>query len=272
MSITPTTSTRTGDAFRSVRRTVFYTGLAALLIGITASVDVLFADSALPDRTVRAVSGDSVEITGEVSSLAPDHPPRLQVIVSPQEKTGAVSVAQISSSRRFFSGATTWTIRLNVAPETAPTTFRITVTMPEQPHEPTQNWTLTTFASAEAMERASGSFFLSKLGVNPLYAAFCSLAVAGLAALIFFLAPFLFSRSLKQAGYLRVFHTKTAGDDTLLYCIDPAHDISSGRTYTVLSASGQALGVAEMIEQGRRHCIFLLRATRARAGCLISLR
>ena len=121
MSITPTTSTRTGDAFRNVRRNVFYAGLAALLIGITASVDVLFADSALPDRTVRAVSGDSVEITGEVSSLAPDHPPRLQVSVSPQEKTGAVSVAQISSSRRFFSGATVWTVRLNIAPETAPT-------------------------------------------------------------------------------------------------------------------------------------------------------
>lgn len=272
MTHAPASRTTSGDAFRSLRRTVFYAGLAALIIGIAASVDALFSYSSVPARTICAAPGDSFELSGEAVGLPVERPPRLEVAVTPQEAASSIAISQVTSAKLFFTGSTSWSVRMALLPPPSREVLKVSVTLLDLPHEPAQIWTLRTYPSSGELQKDSGSVFLSRLRIDPLTASFCSLAVAGCALLFFFLSPLFFGKRLKEAGYLRVFHAKASGDDTLLYCIDPARDVQSDRAYTVLSASGQALGLAEMTEQGRRHCVFRLRAARARAGCLISLR
>lgn len=264
--------TTAGDAFRSVRRTVFYAGLAALIVGMAASADALLSYSSIPARTICAAPGDSFELSGEAVGLPVERPPRLEVAVTPQEAASSIAISQVSSVKLFFTDATAWTVRMALLPPPSRDVLKVSVTLLDLPHQPAQIWTLRTYPTEGELQSASGSLCLSKLRVDPLTASFCSLAFGSSALLFFFLSPLFFGKRLKEAGYLRVFHAKADGDDTLLYCIDPAGDVRVDRAYTVLSATGQALGLAEITEQGRRHCVFRLRAARARAGCLISLR
>ena len=69
--------TTAGDAFRSVRRTVFYAGLAALIVGMAASADALLSYSSIPARTICAAPGDSFELSGEAVGLPVERPPSL---------------------------------------------------------------------------------------------------------------------------------------------------------------------------------------------------
>ena len=118
------------------------------------------------------------------------------------------------------------------------------------------------------MQEASPSLLVSKLGIDPLPAAFACLISALLLALLY---PALYF--IDRSGCLRVFHARTSGPDTLLYCVQPVRDAPvRGTAYRVLSATGQLLGMAVLADSGRRHCVFRLHAARARAGCIVAVK
>ena len=105
-----------------------------------------------------------------------------------------------------------------------------------------------------------------------MWSAIACLLFSSLLAILYPMLGFFDRRALATNGYLRVFHAKTDGDDTLLYCVHPKDDITLKlESYRVLSATGQLLGLAMLIEKGRRHCVFRLHTVQARAGCLIAI-
>ena len=105
-----------------------------------------------------------------------------------------------------------------------------------------------------------------------MWSAIACLLFSSLLAILYPVLGFFDRRALATNGYLRVFHAKTDGDDTLLYCVHPKDDITLKlESYRVLSATGQLLGLAMLIEKGRRHCVFRLHTAQARAGCLIAI-
>ena len=74
------------------------------------------------------------------------------------------------------------------------------------------------------MQEASPSLLVSKLGIDPLPAAFACLISALLLALLYPALHFIDRRTLARSGCLRVFHARTSGPDTLLYCVQPVRD------------------------------------------------
>ena len=74
------------------------------------------------------------------------------------------------------------------------------------------------------MQEASPSLLVSKLGIDPLPATFACLISALLLALLYPALYFIDRRTLARSGCLRVFHARTSGPDTLLYCVQPVRD------------------------------------------------
>lgn len=106
---------------------------------------------------------------------------------------------------------------------------------------------------------------------EPLNAAFAALIVAATACLLYFGLIYFGSAWLAKRGFLRVYHTRQEGDDTMLYCIDPQASLNEAQTYPVLSAAGKLMGTAEVTSRGARYCILKLTAAQARTGCLVAL-
>ena len=151
--------------------------------------------------------------------------------------------------------------------------FKADISFPDLHHEASQSWQIEAWPDRTSMQEASPSLLVSKLGIDPLPAAFACLISALLLALLYPALYFIDRRTLARSGCLRVFHARTSGPDTLLYCVQPVRDAPvRGTAYRVLSATGQLLGMAVLADSGRRHCVFRLHAARARAGCIVAVK
>ena len=125
--------------------------------------------------------------------------------------------------------------------------------------------------NAAAVRANSSSFLMRIWGWEPLNAAFAALIVAATACLLYFGLIYFGSAWLAKRGFVRVYHTRQEGDDTMLYCIDPQSSLNEAQTYPVLSAVGKLMGTAEVTSRGARYCILKLTAAQARTGCLVAL-
>lgn len=135
----------------------------------------------------------------------------------------------------------------------------------------TDPWTVYVHADKRAMQKASLSYLESFFGLDPLNVTVTSLGLFLFSLLAGFLSHLGLQKLFAKQGYLRVFHTKEEGNDTLLYCIDEGRTLADAARYPILTATGHLLGFATVLERGRQHCILRLQASHATTGCLIGV-
>lgn len=253
-----------------LRRTIPFFLLFALGIGTLASIDALHTALTTPEHEISLAAGDSAELSGSLSHLSSQFPPRIRVDVTPE--TPRLTISKITTSPALLTSDTNWHATLTLADDAVRKTLNLEVTFPDLPHQPPELWTLQTYPSATALHHDSRSVFLSVLHVEPLKIAFSCLFFATLLTGLYPALTLWERKTLVKKGFLRVFHARDEGDDTLLYCVYAKDDVRLlNDSYRVVSATGQLLGLAILTEKGRRHCVFRLRTARARAGCLIAI-
>ena len=245
--------------------------LPILALGTFASIDALQTQMRLPEHALFMSTGDTVELTGVIRAPLPSAPPARRLTISPDSVP--VTLSGVTTSQRTLSDDTVWRAKLTLGEVPAHLAFKADISFPDLHHEASQSWQIEAWPDRTSMQEASPSLLVSKLGIDPLPAAFACLISALLLALLYPALYFIDRRTLARSGCLRVFHARTSGPDTLLYCVQPVRDAPvRGTAYRVLSATGQLLGMAVLADSGRRHCVFRLHAARARAGCIVAVK
>ena len=243
--------------------------LPILALGTFASIDALQTQMRLPEHALFMSTGDTVELTGVIRAPLPSAPPARRLTISPDSVP--VTLSGVTTSQRTLSDDTVWRAKLTLGEVPAHLAFKADISFPDLHHEASQSWQIEAWPDRTSMQEASPSLLVSKLGIDPLPAAFACLISALLLALLYPALYFIDRRTLARSGCLRVFHARTSGPDTLLYCVQPVRDAPvRGTAYRVLSATGQLLGMAVLADSGRRHCVFRLHAARARADCIVA--
>lgn len=245
--------------------------LPILALGTFASIDALQTQMRLPEHALFMSTGDTVELTGVIRAPLPSAPPARRLTISPDSVP--VTLSGVTTSQRTLSDDTVWRAKLTLGEVPAHLAFKADISFPDLHHEASQSWQIEAWPDRTSMQEASPSLLVSKLGIDPLPAAFACPISALLLALLYPALYFIDRRTLARSGCLRVFHARTSGPDTLLYCVQPVRDAPvRGTAYRVLSATGQLLGMAVLADSGRRHCVFRLHAARARAGCIVAVK
>lgn len=254
-----------------LRRALLPVLLPILGFGMAACVDALQTELRLPEHTFFITPGETVELSGAIRAPHSDPTPTLRLSIIPD--TVPVTLTEVATDRQTFSDDTVWRVNLRLGEAPVRTSFRADVSFPELHHQGLQSWNIEAFPDAASLRESSPSLLFSKLGIEPLPTAFICLVTTLLLTLLYFALYLVDRKKLARRGYLRVFHARKTGPDTLLYCVQPESDAPTpGASYRVLSATGQLLGMAELNDSGRRHCIFRLHAARARAGCIVAVR
>ena len=266
----PTDETiHTARALLALRRALGACLAVIAAAGILLSLDALYAFRSTPERTVAALAGSTVALHGTVPISADGRPPNVEV--RPADSASALRVARISTNRSLMSKSSiAWTSAVSLAPLADAGELRLDVIVTDGDVQK-ERWTLRLYPDAESLRRASPSVAYSRFGIEPLALAAACLALGIALALLYPVLRALIRRSLRSAGYVRVFSVKSDGDDTLLYCFPQEAAFRQGASYPVYSAKGKLLGMAQVDELGTRHCILRLAAGQARAGCLIGL-
>ncbi len=264
-------STGCATPLSRLRRALLPVLLPILVLGTAACVDALQTELRLPEHTFFMTPGATVELTGTIRTRRSDPPPAIRLSIVPD--TLPVTLSGVATARQTLSDDTVWRAKLTLGDVAERTSFRADVSFPELHHQGPRSWRIEAFPDQASLRESSPSLLFSKLGIEPLPAAFVCLAATLLLTLFYFALYLVDRKTLARCGYLRVFHARTAGPDTLLYCVQPEHDAPTpGAAYRVLSATGQLLGMAELNDSGRRHCVFRLHAARARAGCIVAVK
>lgn len=256
--------------FSRLRRALPAVLLPILGLGMLACLDALQTEYRLPEHTLFMTAGTSAEISGTLHGQHSKLPPRIQLSLSPDSTT--VTLSRVTVANKIFTSDTVWHTELTLGDIPTPTTFTASVSFPDLPHEAPQSWQINTYSNIDALRRASPSFLFSRFAFEPLPAAFICLLAAVLLGLLYPVLYLADRRALAQNGCLRVFHARPDGPDTLLYCVQPQRNPpKKSMSYQVLSATGQLLGLADLTECGRKHCVFRLHAAQARAGCIVAV-
>ena len=251
---------------RAIRLLIALIGLAALALGTFASADALVASSRTPDDRLAAFPGALTLISGRIPGDAPDS------TVFVRSEPQGLFVESIVYSRALLSDAMRWSAVVRTLPDAAPGRYDIIASAATgSATQPFDRWRMTVHPDKEAYEAASPSVMLHRFSVEPLDAALVSLAVAIVCGLLYAGMLFLCGKALMRLGFCRVYYTRSEGDDTFLYCIDQEMLLADDRSYPVLSAAGQLLGLADVTSRGARYCVLRLASAQARAGCMVSL-
>ncbi len=209
--------------------------LPILALGTFASIDALQTQMRLPEHALFMSTGDTVELTGVVRAPLPSAPPAWRLTISPDSVP--VTLSGVTTSQRTLSDDTVWRAKLTLGEVPAHLAFKADISFPDLHHEASQSWQIEAWPDRTSMQEASPSLLVSKLGIDPLPAAFACLISALLLALLYPALYFIDRRTLARSGCLRVFHARTSGPDTLLYCVQPVRDAPvRGTAYRVLSA------------------------------------
>ena len=253
-----------------VRNAFAATACAAVFLGLLSSLDAISERFFAPENQASVLAARPFSLTGSLPINTTVTAPRLLTRLEPE--TTQVLVEKFSVVESFFGGAPQWEATLLVVPPASPGVYQLSLTLADAGWAmPIGQTRLDLFTSKDALDEQSRSFLLRRLGIGPIDAALALLALAVFFGALFGLSRRWHATALVERGYLKVYHTKDAGDDTLLYCADPKKVLEIERTYPVLSAAGQFLGTADVSEAGGRYCVLRLYAARARAGCLVSL-
>ena len=236
----------------------------ALVFGTAASVDAFYSNVKTPSDRIAAVSGQSVELAGTLEDASIDSPLALRIVVSPA--TDRIVVNGTRFEPRRFSEGVAWRTTLTLMPQLPSGLYGVSVSVTGNStvHLPTPKIDLDVFPSEEALDAASPSFLMRHAGLNPLSTAVRTLLFALLAGFSWWTLRFYTRAQLRQRGYLRIYHAKPDGDDTLLYCLDSDRRVEAGEPYPVLTAAGQTLGTAFLLERESRYCVLKLTSARAR--------
>lgn len=268
--MTPSDITHAVAPFSKLRRRIPSLMLCILGIGTIASIDAFQTAVTTPTGHLSSFVGEPLELSGDFRNPNPEQPAR--IVIEFQPNNNHLTVAQITTSPALLTDETTWHATLNLANVNAQETLQAKVSFPDNPHQPSEEWTIHAYPDQASLEKDSRSLMLSYLSMDPIWTAMLCLLFSSLLAVLYPLLGYFDRRALATKGYLRVFHAKADGDDTLLYCVHPKDNITLKLdSYRVLSATGQLLGLAMLTEKGRRHCVFRLPTAQARAGCLIAI-
>lgn len=242
----------------------------AVFSGLLASIDAISERFFAPEGVTSALPAKTFPLSGALPLHTQLTAPKLLAKLEPN--TALVLVEHLDVHESFFGSAPQWHTILQILPPASPGVYQLTLTLADEGWAlPLGTTRIDLFASEEALEQNSRSLLLKYIGISPIDASLWLLAFAILFGLLYFACRRYVAAAFAERGYLRVYHTKDAGDDTLLYCADPKKVLELERTYPVLSAAGQYLGTADVSEAGGRYCVLRLYAARARAGCFVSL-
>lgn len=257
-------------ALRRVRAVLGAAACSAVFFGLLASIDAISERFFAPDDVTSALPAKIFPLSGALPLHTKLTSPSLLARLEPA--TALVNVERFEVRESFFGSAPQWHAILQILPPASPGVYQLTLTLADAGWAlPLGQTRIDLFASQKALEQSSRSLLLRYTGIAPIDASLWLLALAGLFGVLYYSCRRYVAAALVKRGYLRVYHTKDAGDDTLLYCADPKKVLEVKRTYPVLSAAGQFLGTADVSEAGGRYCVLRLYAARARAGCFISL-
>lgn len=271
-----TPPTRAARILRWTRRTLVGTAVLALSLGMFACADELRRGINTPEQTLAAWPGAALTLSGTLNDVPKDA--SVAIVVHTTPETNLIAVNSASSSPRWFASGQRWRVTLTALPQlhTGRLTLDITARVMDERGNPRElqlpPWSVTVLPDAEAARLTSRSFIERQFGADPLISAIFLLGLGLLAGVLTPVASRLLSRNLAEHGYLLVYHAKIDGDDTLLYYVDKAGRLEGDAGYPVFSAVGQMLGVAALLNRGRRHCVLRLPAAQARAGCFIAIR
>ncbi len=247
---------------------------AALVAGTLSSIDALYASLSQPANTIAVTANVPFEISGTL----PDSPEaqaaasgraRLSLDIEPDAAHVAVNSVEIVKRTPLFGYR--WHATLMILPPAAGSAYTATATLTNGHTLTLDPWRIEIYPSSEELAAHSPSIIRRLLDWNPLGFAIRALIVALVAAAGYQLLLRWLTKIFADNGFLRVYHAKSDGDDTLLYCIDSRGAIEAGRSYPVLTAAGQLLGTAVASQTGARYCVLRLTSARARAGCIIAL-
>ena len=265
---------------RRIKRAMMALAVLAVAAGLLASIDaiaeLILKPSSLPTAAVKSsisLSGEIPEDQARVIHLNGRlSPTDIRVDVHPTPLQ--VAVDDFSISPRLIGSGLKWRASLIVLPPANPGVyqFRLSVERPDERVIPLATQDVDLYAAQSDLIEASSSACRRFLSINPLDAALASLLLAMLFGAGFFAARSAYAKLLMHHGCLRIHHAKSEGDDTLLYCLDPKHDMRPKEAYPVFSASGQLLGIADVLEINARWAVLRLTAARARSGCIVELR
>lgn len=254
----------------SVRNAFAAVACLAVFLGLLASFDAIAERFFAPDAVTSVLPAKTFPLSGSLPLHTKVASPSLLASLEPD--TALILVERFEVRESFFGSAPQWHAILQILPPASPGVYQLSLTLADSGWAlPLGQTRIDVCASQEALEENSRSLLLKFLSIAPIDASLALLAVALLFGAAYFVVKRLLAAALADRGYLRVYHTKDAGDDTLLYCADPKKVLDAERTYPVLSAAGQFLGTADVSEASGRYCVLRLYAARARAGCFISL-
>ncbi len=270
---TPPEITDTTRPLRWLRRFFGVLLAVSLTLGTLASIDTFVSQVRTPAETTAVVAGDTVELSGSFESHEREIPSHVQAFLRPETQlitingTGMVPMDDPGKPVR-------WRTSITVDPEAAPGLYEIRLVPVSSRNDALSQgglWHIDVHPDAESLRAASHSVFLSWTRTEPLPLAAASLVLAIVAAVSYVLLYRYTVRLLARRGYLRVYHAKEDGDDTMLYCVDARNQAEANTSYPVMTAAGQTLGLAAVEERGRRYVVFRLCAARARPGCVVAL-
>ena len=252
-------------ALRALRRTLSAAAIIAAGLGALASADAIL--SGFGSSKLSIAAAQSTVLTG---SMPADHANRgMQVRIEPSD--GGLIASDVRVSKAFISSRMNWSALLTADPDAAGKHFTVIAGTPDkQPHE-LDIWRVDVLSDAAAVRAASSSLVMRLLGLDALNAALGAFICALSACVLYFTLIYFSAAWLAKRGFVRVYHTRMEGDDTMLYCIDPQSSLRELGTYPILSATGKLLGMAQVITRGTRYCVLQLTAAQARTGCLVAL-
>lgn len=245
-----------------LRRALLWASLVFAFVGVIASIDALQEGLRSPDRHLEATVGTQIEMTLPFDGRPDLLPSDFSLMVTPQTSSLVGQNFAIGKTGKDVL------VTLHALPSILPGSYEVRLLSNGNASDP---WTVQVYADKRAMQKDSLSYLESLFGLDPL-----NVTVVFLGLFLFsLLAGFVSHRTLQalftKKGYLRVFHTKEEGNDTLLYCIDEQRTLSDTNRYPILTATGHLLGFATVLERGRQHCILRLQASHATTGCLIGV-
>ena len=259
---------RSVERMRRLRRCLAAVAVCAAAIGALCSLDALIAEIRTPDGSLPIAVGRTALISGKIRLKDGEGQPSFAIRIEPQD--GGLVAADVNLHRSLASDSLKWSALLTPKPGASPH-YTVTAGPADIPNPLADRWEVSVLSDEAAMRNASPSVTLRLVGLDPLETALAALTLAATTCLLYFCLIYFTAGWLARRGFARVYHTRREGDDTVLYCMDPDAAISDGGLYPVMTASGQALGMAAVISRGLRYCVLRLGAAQARAGCLIVL-
>lgn len=204
----------------SVRNAFAAVACLAVFLGLLASFDAIAERFFAPDAVTSVLPAKTFPLSGSLPLHTKVASPSLLASLEPD--TALILVERFEVRESFFGSAPQWHAILQILPPASPGVYQLSLTLADSGWAlPLGQTRIDVFASQEALEENSRSLLLKFLSIAPIDASLALLAVALLFGAAYFVVKRLLAAALADRGYLRVYHTKDAGDDTLLYCADP---------------------------------------------------